>query len=79
MSILGWLVAGYFVSWIFYMPSHLAYRNYRYDINEASQFAALCSVAWAASISWVIFSSFVNNEGKQYLIMSFNKYSINLQ
>lgn len=63
LSILGWLVAGYFASWALYTPSHLASRTYQYNIQEAAQFSALCSLAWALALSWLIFSCFADNGG----------------
>lgn len=64
MYVPGWLSCIYFGGWALYTPAHMAMRDYQYDVNEAAQYAALASVAWALSLSWIIFSCFTGNGGE---------------
>ncbi|GLV31608.1 drop dead [Carabus blaptoides fortunei] len=63
LAIFGWLVAGYFASWTLYTPAHLSSRMYIYNVDEAAQHSALCSLAWALALSWMIFACCGDNKG----------------
>lgn len=51
---LGWIIAFSFGFYSVVSPTHMALRDYTYDVNEAAKYAAVSPVAWSIALAWFI-------------------------
>ncbi|KAL6256883.1 hypothetical protein P5V15_011818 [Pogonomyrmex californicus] len=63
LVILGWLIAMALGSWSLFSPWHQARRDYVYDAEEATHYAVIGPVLWAAALCWSIFACFTGHGG----------------
>ncbi|XP_012259544.2 uncharacterized protein LOC105688083 [Athalia rosae] len=59
----GWLTAASLGSWSLFSTWRLARRDYSYDVEEATFYAVILPVCWAASLCWIIFASYTEHGG----------------
>ena len=60
----GWLLAIYFAYLSVFLQSDLGLRHYRYDVHNASVYAALSPITWSLALGWLIWACFTGNGGK---------------
>jgi hypothetical protein len=60
----GWLLAIYFAYLSVFLPSDLGLRHYRYDVHNASIYAAFSPITWSLALGWLIWACFTGNGGK---------------
>ncbi|KYQ48477.1 Nose resistant to fluoxetine protein 6 [Trachymyrmex zeteki] len=63
LVILGWLIAITLGSWSLFSPWRQAKRDYVYDAEEATHYAVIGPVLWAAALCWSIFACFTGHGG----------------
>ncbi|XP_077256393.1 uncharacterized protein LOC143894156 [Temnothorax americanus] len=63
LVILGWLIATALGSWSLFSPWRQARRDYVYDAEEATHYAVIGPVLWAAALCWSIFACFTGHGG----------------
>ncbi|XP_032678634.1 uncharacterized protein LOC116847600 [Odontomachus brunneus] len=63
LVILGWLIATALGSWSLFSPWRQARRDYVYDAEEATHYAVIGPVLWAAALCWSIFACFTEHGG----------------
>ncbi|XP_011692910.1 PREDICTED: uncharacterized protein LOC105452989 [Wasmannia auropunctata] len=63
LVILGWLIASALGSWSLFSPWRQARRDYVYDAEEATHYAVIGPVLWAAALCWSIFACFTGHGG----------------
>ncbi|KAG5310100.1 NRF6 protein, partial [Acromyrmex insinuator] len=61
LVILGWLIAITLGSWSLFSPWRQAKRDYVYDAEEATHYAVIGPVLWAAALCWSIFACFTGH------------------
>lgn len=59
----GWLLAIYFAYLSVFLPSDLGHRHYRYDVHNASIYAAFSPISWSLALGWLIWACFTGNGG----------------
>ncbi|KAG5317256.1 NRF6 protein, partial [Pseudoatta argentina] len=78
---LGWLIAITLGSWSLFSPWRQAKRDYVYDAEEATHYAVIGPVLWAAALCWSIFACFTGHGGpvnrflSSYWFMIFSRIS----
>ncbi|KYN22900.1 Nose resistant to fluoxetine protein 6 [Trachymyrmex cornetzi] len=81
LVILGWLIAITLGSWSLFSPWRQAKRDYVYDAEEATHYAVIGPVLWAAALCWSIFACFTGHGGSvnrflsSYWFMIFSRIS----
>jgi hypothetical protein len=60
----GWLLAAYFAYLSAFSPSNLGLRDYRYNVNDASIYAAFSPIVCSLALSWLIWACFTGHGGK---------------
>jgi hypothetical protein len=60
----GWLLAAYFAYLSAFSPSDLGLRDYRYNVNDASMYAAFSPIVCSLALSWLIWACFTGHGGK---------------
>jgi hypothetical protein len=60
----GWLLAICFIYRTVILPSDVALRHYRYDVNNAAVYAAYSSITWSLALGWLIWACYTGNGGK---------------
>jgi len=60
----GWLLAIYLAYLSVFLPSNLGLRHYRYDVHNASIYAAFSPITWSLALGWLIWACFTGNGGK---------------
>lgn len=59
----GWLLATYFAYLSAFSPSDLGLRDYRYNVKDASIYAAFSPIIWSLALSWLIWACFTGHGG----------------
>ncbi|PNF21731.1 hypothetical protein B7P43_G10364 [Cryptotermes secundus] len=59
----GWLLATYFVYLCSFSHSDLRLRDYRYSVNDASNYAAYSPIISSLALSWLIWACFTGHGG----------------
>ncbi|KYM86395.1 Nose resistant to fluoxetine protein 6 [Atta colombica] len=81
LVILGWLSAITLGSWSLFSPWRQAKRDYVYDAEEATHYAVIGPILWAAALCWSIFACFTGHGGSvnrflsSYWFMIFSRIS----
>jgi hypothetical protein len=60
----GWLLAIYFAYLSMLSPSNVGLRDYKYNVHEASIYAAFSPILSSLALAWLIGACFTGNGGE---------------
>ncbi|PSN54851.1 hypothetical protein C0J52_12407 [Blattella germanica] len=59
----GWLLSSYFIYLSMISPFHLGFRDYEYDVQQASLYVTFSPIIWSLALGWIIWACFTGHGG----------------